>query len=88
MSLSLLLPDEAPGVQRVEMICLTSGSKAGGGARPQRGLPGTQPGVGAAREGLTFILALPTAYWDLTFGSTLSWPLGGTMSKKMSLMVV
>lgn len=42
MIIYLLLIDEEPGVQRVEMIYLTPGSKAGGGARTHPDLPDTK----------------------------------------------
>lgn len=39
---------------------------------------GWEQGDGGRRWWL--ILALPPACWDLLFGSTFSWPLGGTLS--------
>lgn len=59
MIICLLFIDEEPGVQRIKMIGLTRGSKAGGGARFHPSLsdtkwaflPTTQHGLGAGRWG-------------------------------------
>lgn len=73
-------------MQRVKIICLTPGSKAGGVPDTKWALlPTTQHGFGAGRAGGrgggALIPVLPPAHWDLMFESTFSWSLGGTMGK-------